>query len=528
MHRFSLLCLWLMVGCSASVPAPVLRSVEPSTTFGQLETVVLVSGSFRPRVKVDFQAPDASVRSTQFRLQLEGAAVVPLELVTWVDESTLRARVPRGVAAGTYALRVFDPTAQEARLNDAVTVLDCAVSTCTLSDGGVVDAGARDAGRVDAGSDAGADEEDAGPPDAGPQPCALTTLADDDGDGFGRPNSEAMLCGSGRTMTPGDCDDVDPGTHLGATEFCNLIDDDCDSLVDENVCPVLNPNWIRRLDSPSDKSWRSVSAFGVGRLWLAGGGDVMVRVDGGFFEPANSSCPNELGRVWASPSGTAVLAGGNPAMGRLATLAPGAPGCANPQMLSDHVAGFFAADAGLVSGVLRSGRRFDWVSSASQPVELPVTFTSRLEHAHRAADGALFAAGSLTSQMKVWRWEAGQWVEERLASLSLPSGSLRSVWALSASRAFAVGDDGVVLEKVGRSWRRLPTPIAATVTSVHAFNQSRVYVTTSNGAVFRWDGRVWRTLLSSDAGVSFEDLDGVSESDLWVVGSRGTVFHWAE
>jgi len=46
--------------------------------------------------------------------------------------------------------------------------------------------------------------------------------------------------------------------------------------------------------------------------------------------------------------------------------------------------------------------------------------------------------------------------------------------------------------------------------------------------VKKWNGRVWLTLYATDAGVSLNDIDGVSESDLWAVGTRGWIVHWAE
>lgn len=65
-------------------------------------------------------------------------------------------------------------------------------------------------------------------------------FVDDDGDGFG---TEVLLACTSPPFTvqvPGDCNDLDAFVFPGATELCNLRDDDCDGLVDD-MDPGLDP-----------------------------------------------------------------------------------------------------------------------------------------------------------------------------------------------------------------------------------------------------------------------------------------------
>jgi len=65
---------------------------------------------------------------------------------------------------------------------------------------------------------------------------------DFDGDGYGRTNLPRIHCAgtppAGYAAEPDDCDDNRAESHPGATEYCNQIDDDCDTEIDEDAIPV--------------------------------------------------------------------------------------------------------------------------------------------------------------------------------------------------------------------------------------------------------------------------------------------------
>ena len=66
--------------------------------------------------------------------------------------------------------------------------------------------------------------------------CLLQTFyADLDGDGYGADEVEACFLEAPYVQAGGDCDDQDASVNPGAVEACNSIDDNCDGVIDENL-----------------------------------------------------------------------------------------------------------------------------------------------------------------------------------------------------------------------------------------------------------------------------------------------------
>ncbi len=93
----------------------------------------------------------------------------------------------------------------------------------------------------------GRDDDCNGLIDDGANPEEL--FPDPDGDGFYGSNPGASVIGclplAGYANQPGDCAPDDPTRYPGATEVCNLFDDDCDGRVDEYVRPPLRRGPVR-------------------------------------------------------------------------------------------------------------------------------------------------------------------------------------------------------------------------------------------------------------------------------------------
>jgi len=82
----------------------------------------------------------------------------------------------------------------------------------------------------------GLDNNCNGQVDEGAAGQCTTYYRDGDNDGHGLAADSQCLCapaGNYKSTVPGDCNDNNAAIHPGATEFCNLADDDCDLVVDE-------------------------------------------------------------------------------------------------------------------------------------------------------------------------------------------------------------------------------------------------------------------------------------------------------
>jgi hypothetical protein len=80
----------------------------------------------------------------------------------------------------------------------------------------------------------------------------VTWYGDGDGDGYGDASVSTEACdpGSGWVDNADDCDDTNASTHPAASEYCDGIDNDCDTLIDDADVGVVDPTtWYYDGDS---------------------------------------------------------------------------------------------------------------------------------------------------------------------------------------------------------------------------------------------------------------------------------------
>jgi hypothetical protein len=126
------------------------------------------------------------------------------------------------------------------------------------------------------------------------------------------------------------------------------------------------------------------------------------------------------------------------------------------------------------------------------------------------------------------------------SSLSrLRPGGEETYWWVAGSGAtdvYLVGERGRVTRFDGTTFSELPRPTGVTLWGVHAFSPTNVWVVggtptggtgAPNDLVFQWDGTAWttHTLPGTPRGVSLFKVWGTSDTDLYLVGERGTIWH---
>lgn len=478
--------------CLERSGAPTLTDVSPRELVSAGGAISLTGERWWPAGTLEFDAPAKSQLSTSVSARVFSADVsLPVQDAQWQSTSSVAGVVPAGLLPGRYSLELTTPRGEVLTLADALTILDEAVDP--------------DAGTV--------------------MPCDVTTWADEDGDGFGRPGTNAMECGPGRVENELDCNDLDSLASPDGTEVCNGLDDDCDGEVDEGQCPDagLTVTRVRSLDD-SDNDFVAVSAFGPDHAWLVVSDQLFVyRPDAGFQRKSNN-CPMRMNAVWADPSGRAFVAGGNPGIGRIATVSPGSMGCSAGEMLPDPVAGltgFQQLDGGyVVEGLLRDGRRMTWDGVGSPRIAGTANGDLNLKSASGSTPSTFYGVGLLNGSM------APTGVRVRsdgtvFTELRPDAGVvLRGVSSATPVSGVTVGDRGLVLRRMNGSWVPLVAPTTNDLTAVKAFGPGRFVASSDRGTLMSWSG-AW-TVTPTDP-LPVRALDAWDEGNLWLVGDNGFI-----
>ncbi len=129
-----------------------------------------------------------------------------------------------------------------------------------------------------------------------------TFYADTDGDRFGdlAVTTTSCFAAAGYVSNSTDCDDGDSGIHPGATETCDLVDEDCDGVVDDSAVDAVT--WYEDTDGDTygDTGSPSVACTDPGATWVSTGGDcdeTSASVHPGATEACNSVDDNCNGTV---------------------------------------------------------------------------------------------------------------------------------------------------------------------------------------------------------------------------------------
>ncbi|MBU8894646.1 putative metal-binding motif-containing protein [Corallococcus sp. M34] len=361
-------------------------------------------------------------------------------------------------------------------------------------------------------------------------------FVDEDGDGRAG-TSTAPSCVSpapGATHVSEDCDESSRFVAQGLSEVCDRMDNDCDGHVDSASCVLT---WAPLANAPATSTrWNAVAAYGAGKAWFAGEEQQLLDVDGAASTPL--TCAGNWRSAWATASGRVFLGADD---GRIATRTA-TEDCAVVSLAGmsasiNGLVGFEAGNGTTLYAVTSSGRVLRWdYPSAAAPVEV-----ANLGVNLRAIHGApgpqtLLAVGALdqgvdSPQPRAFRFDVatGSWTSEALGNTG--AGFLRGVHVVDARTAYAVGDQGLVLERANGAWRMLPRLTDATgtprdATGVVAYGRHAIYAVASDGEVrFSDGGAAWVTAYRGVTGLTA--IDGPTPTEIWASGQQGTLvrFH---
>jgi photosystem II stability/assembly factor-like uncharacterized protein len=122
----------------------------------------------------------------------------------------------------------------------------------------------------------------------------------------------------------------------------------------------------------------------------------------------------------------------------------------------------------------------------------------------------------------ILHYSGGSW-----AIVSSPTASnLRSLFMLSQTDGWAVGDGGTILRYQGASqWSKIGSPTVADLHSIYLLDSSHGWIVGSSGAILHYDGTIWSSA-SAFATSNLNSVSQVNPQEAWAVGDSGTIIEW--
>ncbi len=360
-------------------------------------------------------------------------------------------------------------------------------------------------------------------------------------DGDGKAGSEVRACmqPQGSVTTRADCDESSRFAFEGRAETCDWIDNDCEGGVDEGLdCASIA--WTTGQGVAGGTELRAAAAYAVNAGWAAGPGGKLVHAEGSTLTE-HTGCAGDWHAAWARPSDGRVFLGS--ADGKLATTSVRGGACEVVKTPATGritgMVGFEGNGATTVYAVASDGSilRWAWAPSPASAPQQVARVAANLRDIHGTSPDTLVAVGAQDYQVneqlpRIFRVTpgSGEWTQEALPREVPAGGFLRAVHVLTPQLAYAVGDDGRMLEREGTTWRLLASPPATgtvpDLNGVVGFGRTAVYAVSSLGEVHRYDGAARTWTLAAKAPSALFAIDGVDPRGIWAVGHNGSFARW--
>lgn len=278
------------------------------------------------------------------------------------------------------------------------------------------------------------------------------------------------------------------------------------------LCTAAGLCWQNPL--PQGNRLTSVRAIASNDVWAVGAAGTILHWDGSKWSLEPSGTTVQLNDLWAYNALKLWVVGHN------STILRYTP----PSFTQDPVGGL---------GDLYAVRGID-------PQKIWAAGTNNAAVKWNGTQWQQFGPGSLVTYRGIWpqdvnnAWTCtvggGIWAWHMQPDLLERNGGnadLLRMWGTSLSSLYAVGNSGQFLHReTGGTWTALNSGTTVTLSGMWGPDSSQAWIVGSAGTVLRWSGGT--STPTSDAGflgVDWNDVSGVSRSDIWAVGDAGALMH---
>jgi hypothetical protein len=142
-----------------------------------------------------------------------------------------------------------------------------------------------------------------------------------------------------------------------------------------------------------------------------------------------------------------------------------------------------------------------------------------------ASDDVWAVGGDLMAGRGViWHFDGTAWTEDAATIPLTAEGVLYKVWGESSDGLFAVGQEGITLNRTADGWAAVPNPVPRNLFTVHGHGDDVVAVGGFvDGVLLEWDGSAWTDATPAGA----PQLNGVwvdEDGSALAVGVTGSVW----